>query len=335
MKRIYITEQQLYALTQNINEVRYIKTQNYSNNNFEYETDTINDNEVIRVYHGFNSIDDAIMVAKNGLSGKKSSISHKIYSYETGNNPYGLFVTVSLEVAKSKFSYGGVIMEFSTKVSDLEAPVWKGQGSFFGQGSFTKSFKDKEDREAQRLNYRDMSINNFKDDKKLSNIAKSDRPELADSLIELPERQALYIGDLNPNMIKRFWVKEALINTNGSNSKLIPISRGEFLKRFGNKKIGQYVIDKHGDNSMKLFHPNDELNFGKLNPMDKKFIEELKDKKYGVEYYIEMLKTAINSLSDDNVGRRDKYTIDRMLWPKQIIQAIGNEKYNKYFNEFL
>lgn len=335
MKKIYITEEQLNILTKNINEVRYIKTQDYNRQNFEYDTNTINDNEVIRVYHGFNSIDDAIIIAKQGMSGKKTSIAHKIYSYETGNNPYGLFVTVNMEVAKHRFSYGNVIMEFSTKVSDLEAPVWKGQNSFFGQGSFTNSFKDKEDRETQRLNYRDIATKEFNNDKKLSNIAKSDRPELANSLIQLPERQALYIGDLSPNMIKRFWVKENLITANGSNLNFIPLTRIEFIKKFGDKKISQYTMEKHGDNSMKLFYPNDELNFEKLNPMDKNFIEELKDKKHGTEYYIKTINNIIQSLIDNKEGTGHKYILERFLWPKQIIQAIGKEKYNQYFNRYI
>lgn len=122
-----------------INEVRYI--------NPKHPETPINDSETIRVYHGFNNFDDVEKVLKNGLSGKE--LAARIYSYEAGNNPYGLFVSVNFKVAK-EFS-NGVVIEFSCKVSDLEAPVWVGGRSYFVQGEYTKSFKDLDEREQQRL----------------------------------------------------------------------------------------------------------------------------------------------------------------------------------------
>ena len=107
-----------------INEVRYV-------NPMDSKESPLSDSEVIRVYHGFNKFDDAEKVLKNGLSGKEKA--RRIYSYESGNNPYGLFVSVNFKVAKD-FCHSGVVIEFSTKVSDLDAPIWVGGRSYFVQG---------------------------------------------------------------------------------------------------------------------------------------------------------------------------------------------------------
>lgn len=335
---IRLNENDLNHIIKNILvEVKYLKHPNYNNNNFEYENSTLNDNETIRVYHGFNSLDDAIIVANQGLSGKSDASQHKIYSYESGNNPYGLFVSVDFNVIKRNFSHGGVIIEFSTKVSDLEAPVWSGQGSFFGQGSYTKSFKNKEDREEQRLNYRKNSGNDEYNKKHLPNISQSERPELADSLLNSSEKQALYIGDLNPNMIKRFWVHENIIKNRNTTGEFKAMSRNEFLKQYGGKEISNYNREKHPNKSLKLFYPNDNFDLNKLNPM----FDERKDKtdryKNEVNRVIGLINNG-NEISNeygDEIPVSALKIIDLTLWPKQIIQAIGKENYNKYYNSFL
>lgn len=154
------------------------------------------------MFHGFNKLDDAVYTLTHGLSGKQKA--RRIYSYESGNNPKGLFVTIDFNIAE-KFTSGKekVIIEFSTKISDLEAPVWVGGRSYFIAGEYTKSFKDMDEREQQQLINRQIAS-----DSPDPKISKSDRPELAQTIFDNPEHQALYIGDLNPNMIKRVWIKQ-------------------------------------------------------------------------------------------------------------------------------
>ena len=109
-----------------VNEIRVINP-NFSYNKGKFtsmeDEPPLHDNETIRVYHGFNKFEDAIMAAKFGLSGEEKA--RRIYSYESNNNPNGLFVTLDYETAK-KFTYPSgdrgikVVMELSVKVADLE-----------------------------------------------------------------------------------------------------------------------------------------------------------------------------------------------------------------------
>ena len=179
-----------------IKEFRYINT---SYPQFQNEN-PIADTETIRVYHGFNSYSTEIakQILVKGLSGKE--VARRLYSYESGNNPRGLFVSIDFNVVKKDFAGSGIIIEFSTKVSDLEAPVWVGGRSYFIQGEYTQSFKNMDEREQQRLLNRQRAGTNIYD-----YIKKSDRPELAETIFDNREKQALYIGDLNPNMIKHVW----------------------------------------------------------------------------------------------------------------------------------
>lgn len=223
-----------------INEVRYINTKNI-------ETEQpLKDNETIRVYHGFNDYKDVEKVLKTGLSGKEKA--RRIYSYEIGNNPYGLFVTVDFNVIKrGGFAHSGVIIEFSSKISDLESPVWVGGRSYFVQGEYTKSFKDLDEREQQRLINRERAGKSEYD-----SIAKSDRAELADVIFDNPERQALYIGDLNPNMIKYVWYNEVLHKDRRTNGEWVRYTRKDFIEKM--------KIDTKNDNYMKYL-PNDDFDF--------------------------------------------------------------------------
>ena len=304
---------------------RYIKTPDYKTRNFDYEDKPLKNTDVIKVYHGFNSIDDALIVARQGLSGKSNSAKHKIYSYETGNNPYGLFVSVNFDVIKRNFAHGGVIMEFSAKVSDLEAPVWKGQGSYFTQGQYTQSFKDREDRETARQEYRAKILKDYGDGS-LDSVLQSDRPELAALLYDSPEKQAIFIGDLNPNMINLIWVHENIINNRITTGSFKPMKRVEFLNKYKDTKIGKYQQEKHERRDTKLFYPNDDFNLDKLNVMNP-------ERMNNPEYYIPKLKKIINDFDNEN-SHSTRYFLTNLLWPKQIIQAIGAENYRQNFNEF-
>lgn len=224
-----------------LKEVRYIKNKNID------KEEPLKDAETIRVFHGFNKFDEAINVLVNGLSGKERA--KRIYSYESGNNPYGLFVTVDLNIIKrGRFAHSGVIIEFSTKVSDLEAPVWVGGRSYFVQGEYTKSFKDLEEREQQRLINRQKAGESPYD-----MISKSDRPELAQTIFDNPERQALYIGDLNPNMIKAVWYNEKLHKERLLNGEWVRLSRKDFMTKIN--------INTKDIKNWAGYLPNDEFDY--------------------------------------------------------------------------
>lgn len=227
-----------------IKEVRYIDT-SYPNIK---EEQPILDSDVIRVYHGFNKFDDVINVLNSGLSGKEKA--RRIYSFESGNNPYGLFVSVDFDIVKRNFAHSGVIIEFSTNVSDLESPVWVDGRSYFVQGEYTKSFKDMDEREKQRLLNRQKAGETPYDF-----ISKSDRPELAQTIFDNPEKQALFIGDLNPNMIKYVWYNEVLHKERRINGKWVRYNRKDFINRLNIKKDKSRFLN---------FLPNEKFTLDKL-----------------------------------------------------------------------
>jgi hypothetical protein len=288
----------LKIIEEELNEVRYLDTKGY---NIPKEK-PIKDTETIRVYHGFYSYDDAINVITKGLSGKQRA--RRIYSYESGNNPYGLFVSTDFNVA-NKFASSGVIIEFSTKVSDLEAPVWSGGGSYFVQGQMTKSFKDDKERDQQRDIARDIASKS-----EYESISKSDRPELADTLFDNPERQALYVGDLNPNMIKRVWynkVRNEEKRTNGPWEKY-------GIKQFLNIK----KIDKNKNKKRIKFLPNDDFSI-------EKFSSFLDNDKRNLEVYIDQIVYDIDN---------DYTLMNYGFWPKQIEQIRELHK-TGFFDKYL
>jgi len=282
-----------------LNEVRYLDTKAY---NIPKEK-PIKDTETIRVYHGFYSFDTALEVIGKGLSGKEKA--RRIYSYESGNNPYGLFVTTDFKVADN-FASSGIIIEFTTKVSDLEAPVWVDGRSYFVQGEYTKSFKDLSDREKQRLINRQKAGESPYD-----TISKSDRPELADTLFDNPERQALYIGDLNPNMIKRVWYSE---------SRHKERRYGPWEKYSVKQFISKNKIDLNKNKKRINFKPNDDFTI-------EKFSSFLDDDKRSLNAYIDQI---IYDIDND-------YTLSNYgFWPKQIKQIRDLHKkgyFDKYLNE--
>ena len=280
-----------------IKEVRYVDT-SYPKINKELP---LLDSQTIRVFHGFNSFEDVEKVLKTGLSGKERA--RRIYSYESGNNPYGLFVTVDFNVIKrGGFAHSGVIIEFSSKVSDLESPVWVGGRSYFVAGEYTKSFKDMEEREQQRLINRQKSGESPYDF-----ISKSDRPELAHVIFDNPERQALYTGDLNPNMIKYVWYNEVLHKENRTNGEWVRMKRKDFINKLKVDKDSRYL----------KYLPNDNFDFAEF--VEKYFEGNYDD--WGLKSFIKYHTDSEYDLK--NVG----------FFPKQIKQIIQMRKdglFDKY-----
>lgn len=133
-----------------------------------HHSEPLRDNDTVRVYHGTSTIEVVVSAIQNGSSGDTRADGR--YSYESNNNPKGLFVTPDLRTAKE---FGNLIIEFHTKVHDLESPVWP-NGTFTVQGGMTGIFNDQQERELERMRQR----NRFSNDE-MEYIRNSDRPELA------------------------------------------------------------------------------------------------------------------------------------------------------------
>ena len=283
-----------------LNEVRYINT-NLDSKQF-FKEKPIKDDEVIRVFHGFNRFEEGLYIALHGLSGKERA--RRIYSYESGNNPKGLFVSVDLKLIQDRFASGGIIIEFSSKVSDLEAPVWVGGRSYFVQGEYTKSFKDDNEREQQRLANRDKYSQD--DDERIS---KSDRPELGQTIFGNYEKQALFIGDLNPNMIKYVWYNEVRHKERRTNGPWKRYTRKDFVNMMSAQhKSSTEYIDRESSygKSNRIFKPAEDFN-------EQEFIKRL-EAKWGEGTYDRWLNYEMKY-------KFDAYHLQGYFWPKQMEQA--------------
>lgn len=290
-----------------LNEIRVINPDVMSISKEE----PLKDSDTIRVYHGFNDYEDAIMAVKFGFSGKERA--KRIYSYEANNNPNGLFVTLDLNTAKQFVHPRGkrgitVIMELSVKVSELEAPVWP-NGSYTVQGQMSKNWEDDNDRyENGTLKAREEASQS-----KYPFVSGADRPELASTLMG-SENQALFMGDINPNMIKRVFFGES--GKQGHIAKnLDRISAKEFLSKFethepekGRYSRGGKDVEGYTDKGLafnrkkqKLFQPNDDFSMDVLS-------QKLKDVGYSDGSEEESLDFLKN-----------EYSLE-FLWPKQIEQ---------------
>ena len=187
------------ATTDNVRQYQFDSQDNVFYKILEREQ-PFQENDVIKVYHGFRSAQDAYLTIFYGLSGQEQI--GRTYSYESNNNPKGLFITLDIETAK-EFTSQGYIMEFNAKYSDLESPVWPG-GGYTTQGEMSQSWsweKLEEQREEGRLKQREEA-----EKSEYEAIRNSDRPELAESLMSPREYQALFVGNLSPADIQAIWV---------------------------------------------------------------------------------------------------------------------------------
>ena len=335
-----------------LNEVRYIDTRDEKYNgkihknhwSDIYNQEPITDDSRIRVFHGC-ELKTACDIAINGTSGR--TYHPRQYSYESGMNPLGIFVTTDFETAK-KFGVsnsGMAIIEFTAKGSDLESPIWNGQGSYFGQGTNPMPFKNGEERNAQKIQYRQNALNTeddyYYDDRhrrreiSMNHVRNSNKPEMADRIFNNTEHQALFMGDLNPNMIKRIWVK--LPHEDGyvkSSDNYQPMSVREFLKKFKDKEWFEYRDFKGNERyskirKEKLFYPNEDVKsfddvIDRVWKMEKQYYDNREDVKQNLEDW-GMLQ---NPPSDNAYD-----IIKDQLWPKQIIQLYGKDYFNNHFNK--
>lgn len=322
------------------NEVRYIDAASrldsssynkrpYRNNWKDvYNQEPINKDEVIRVYHGC-TLKTALIAAIQGLSGKQWTPRN--FSYEMGMNPIGLFVSTDFEKASS-FSYdseANVVLEFSVKASQLDTPVWNNNSSYFGQGSNPISFKNADERIAQKEKYQ----NDIKNDKKgeyPDYVKKSWNPAMAERIFDNYEHQALFYGDLNPNQIKRFWVREKKKGTNyiSTMDHFIPYTRSQFIRKFKNTEFpdsyGMAKVEK-GD---KVFKPNDD--FTSVDDLAERMVKSSfrkgenfeKEKKYCIDGIKSMLR------------RNDYRELLYYIWPKQLRQMVGDDNFFNFYDTY-
>lgn len=278
-------------------EVRYINP-----NRFDKE-EPLKDNQTLRVFHGFNSFEDVKKVINIGLTGKRKAA--RIYSYEAENNPYGLFVSIDPNIVKKEFANSGVIIEFSARVSDLEAPVWVGGRSYFVQGEYAESFKNMDEREQQKLLNRQRAGESPYD-----YISKSDRPELAETIFENAEKQALFVGDLDPNMIKYVWYNERLHKDRMLGGSWTRMKRADFLKK---------VDTNYQDTRSFKYLPNENFEFDK-------FVK----KRFKGDYNNRILQSFLKSLPKDEFELAEYGFYPKQI--KQFMQLQDEGFFDKYIN---
>lgn len=254
----------------------------------------------IKVYHGFNDIDDLKTVLLYGLSGKEKA--KRRYSYENNNNPRGLFVTPLLDTAKQ---FGSYIIEFGVRISDLESPVWP-SGTYTSQGSYAEYFDSEED----RSNTRNELVSNVTSDKNIPDfIRNSDDPLLSNYLLNSSEPQALFVGDLNPNSIKAVWLQNDM-TVDQKFSEFTRHSVKDVKKRLFSKGIetpyGKSDIQE--PRNRKLFLPREKVT---MNDLVDKLIKKFPHLKQDQEEIIEILSKNDRLLRD-------------YLWPDQYDYIKGN-----------
>lgn len=276
-----------------------------------YDTiDPLKDDQTIRVYHG-TSLSTAKDMAIYGFSGKEQK--SRVYSYEYWNNPTGLFVTIYFPKAKyfGTNNHDAVIVEFTAKMSDLDTPVWNSEnGSYFVQGDITKGFTSKRERDVAKIAANRNAVN-------YPHIENSDSPGLANSLTNSFEFQALYYGDIEPNMIKRFWVKLR------GEKNFTPYSHKEFVSTFCNDGY------KNNNYDWKLYTPTEDFKG------EDDFIERYNQKfgrLGGAEDFIQKFWQHIGN--NEEIPYLEIRTLGQFMWPKQMTQFLTDGVYRDNVNSF-
>ena len=250
--------------------------------------------DTMTVFHGFYRIDDAVKIAKQGFSGRVKA--DRVYSYELRNNPYGLFVSPELNIAK-RFAKGNVrvVIEFVASYNELEAPVWP-EGGYAVQGDYAKTFSSRHERfKAKKSAQYDIEA----DETMPEWVKLSDDKHLAALLMTGGESQALFIGHLNPDDINYFYVVE-------DNDDYIKLTPSEFL--------GKYSSDTT-EKREKIFNPNDDFD-------SEKFIDALsKQYRKTPERMYDIIKDIYLRYSKSKDGYAHiSHDFENDLWPKQMVQ---------------
>jgi len=260
------------------------------------------EDDILRVYHAFRDMNDAIMTTKHGLSGQ--SATSRVYSYESNNNPKGLFVTTDFNTSKDFTSHGAII-EFQCKFSELEIPVWPG-GGYTVQGQMAEYWEwDKLDEQRQEaiLKQREKAK-----ESEYPAVANSSRPELAEMLMSPREYQALFIGDLNANRIDWVWVRDSQQDYARIDDPWKEMSTETFLETYEYQKQKAFsgeerMSDQHMDIERKIYMPED--NFDPTT-----FLQKLsEDHGYSAQELMDIIKGW-------SLGDAVDY-LKAYIWPKQ------------------
>lgn len=286
-------------------------------------TNPLKNNDTITVYHGFNKLDHAILTAKYGLSG--SERVSRVYSYESDNNPLGLFVTPSLKIAKNfTSSYdAAVVIQFNANINDLEAPVWPG-GSFTGYGGYSQYFGHGHEGRRTRLKKKKDVETQYKSDQTLdNNIQQSDNPYLSHWLSSGVESQALFKGHLNPKDITQFFVRE--LENQLYTTDWYTMSTTDFLQKF-EPYLKKYNQENITNKKRKLF------------AVDEEFIPTLFLERLQTKFKLSDVNETLTNITGMIISNKDKIStfkqlIGVYLWPKQmplafkwLIKTYGNKK---------
>lgn len=277
----------------------------YGDVSFDTQYHPLKQGDTLTVYHGFRDFPHAVELALHGLSGKVRAA--RVYSYESDNNPYGLFVTIAKKVATEFVGGYGVqaIVEFTASVSDLEAPVWPG-GSYTVQGQYSQYFGHGAKGRAARRDRTRVARDEI--DATDDHITQSDDKLLSYMLMNSREHQALFIGHLDPHAVVAWHVRAHY------NDPWERITPQEFITRYGETKL-----DRNSRASEKLFTPNEEFN-------GEEFIKRLR-KRFGNgrddEFFVNFVKSSWESIKSAK-SKTDEFRhyYEMYLYPKQYIPAL-------------
>lgn len=275
-----------------LNEVRYLGD----------SPDPVKSGDKIRVYHAC-SLDTARTIMTSGTSGRE--YHGRRFSYEAWMNPLGIFVTTDFDTAAR---FGEYVLEFTASYDDLDTPVWKDSDSYFGYGSNPQPFTSREERDKQREKYRSDAMSAGEP------VTSSDRPEVANSLFNDSERQALFMGDLTPNMVKRVWVR-------GENGIYIPMSARQFVRKFT-------LPRQEPDGMQKIFRPTD--NVRTVDDLVRALANSSGYFNGDLELSRQTLELA--GLLNENPPSESAKVMSQIMWPRQIIQLYGREWFDSHFN---
>jgi hypothetical protein len=276
------------------------------------EIEPIKKHDKLRVYHGFYSIADAINVALHGTSGKIKA--KRVYSYESDNNPRGIFVTLDLKTAKENFSSSSAVMQFSALESELEPPVWP-SGSYTVQGQMAQYFyqhpQGAKIGRAEKLKQEKEKAS--KDQYKA--ISQSHRPELANTLFGR-EMQALYMGHLEPNRIEGFHVQRKQKDYRTTDDPWEFISVQDFINEFGQNF--DYKSASDYNSRYRMFTPDQEFSWQQManhiNNKYQKYNLKTEEDVYKKIIKIFMPKDFKEGLKRNNFER----IFSQYFWPKQL-----------------
>ncbi len=257
----------------------------------------------VRVFHGFRDLPDAVKTARHGLTGKERA--SRVYSYESDNNPKGLFVTMNPKIAQD---FGGVVIEFMADFADLDAPVWPG-GSYTVQGGLSQYFgRGPKGRAARAQRGRDAEEETMgyvkNDPDYLAHVAASEKKYLTYLLTGTREQQALFVGDLEPQQIMAFYLRPERYDQPWEKLTL-----EQFLERYAETKT------PHND---KVFSPSEEFS-------GEEFLARL-GKNFGGEAHVdEVFRDQWTDLmKKEPRGRSAAFAnlVGDFLWPRQLIPAM-------------